>query len=161
MPPSDIEQVLHAIQRSTPIPDDCLDDYHADCTRICKRFGLPTVDYYKLCIIERQLHRWHEAECNGEIQWDEEGSPPLPYAYNPDRFGTPMIRSREPLPNLEQQLTAQAQAIAERRGLSVFIQTDPRGCALHLYRPADLDGRPIDECYSTRATAVCFPCPDR
>jgi hypothetical protein len=148
--------IIKAIRQRHVIDPDDMQDFHETRNRICKRFGISTRDYSLLCMAEATLHRWHEAECNGFIQRDDVGD--LPWGYIADQYDCPIIRSNEPLPDDESKAIATARSIATEYGLNVYIQTDPRGCALHLYRLEDLDGRPIDECYSARATAVSYRC---
>jgi hypothetical protein len=147
--------IIAKIHQHTTLTDEQEQTFHEERSRICKRLGLHTKDYDRLCLFEQWLHRWHEAECNGFIQRDEPTD--IPWGYSPDRYNSPIIRSSEPLPDEEKQWIREATLIAAQYNLKVYVQTDPRGCALHLYRDDDLDGRDICECYSSRATAVGYP----
>ena len=102
---------------------------------------------------ERTLHHWAEDECNGRIQWSEFDGKSRPILYGKDRFGAYTVKLRG-IPDSSVAAMKEAQRVAAKHGLSVYNQTDPRGCALYVYHPADLKGRPIDECYSVMARAV-------
>ncbi len=98
---------------------------------------------------ERTLHRWAEQCCNHDIDERDDGTviarfmSPTGYASSPQR-----------IPNRRAGAFKRAQRIAAAHGLNVYEQTDPRGCALYVYHPADLAGRDIEECYSSLATCV-------
>lgn len=100
---------------------------------------------------QRTLHLWAEKECNGIIQYDDNGNNPRRY-WN-DRYGSPTIAGRVVFDKSEAAME-KARTIAGRHGLSVYNQTDPRGCALYVYSAADLRGRDIHECYSILARPV-------
>lgn len=120
------------------------------------RYGIGENDWDMLLRNERTLHRWCEEECNGTIQreGDEQLSPP--YRYSLDQYGTPTVKSARPIRDAETAALRQLTSWCAHHGLSFYYQTDPRGCALYIYRESELEGRPIDECYSTRALAVCY-----
>jgi hypothetical protein len=99
---------------------------------------------------QRILHRWAELECNGAIQYDDDGSA---RRYWPDRYGSPTLPGSV-VPDKSEAAMERARKIAAKHGLSVYNQTDPRGCALYVYSASDLKNRRIDECYSTLARAV-------
>lgn len=92
----------------------------------------------------KTLHLWAEKECNGDIQYDENGNP---RRMGKDRWGSPTIQGSI-IPDKSETAMEKARAIAGRHGLSVYEQTDPRGCALYIYSAADLKGRDIDCCYT-------------
>lgn len=105
------------------------------------------------------LHTWAEHECNGVIQRDEETN--VPYWYN-THTGKPLSRTSD----REAGALKRAKAIAAARGFEVYHQGDPRGCALYLYKAADLakfaermrpSERPvrIDSCYNSIGVGVC------
>lgn len=100
---------------------------------------------------QRTLHSWAEKECNGDIQYDNDGNP---RRYYNDRCGSPTVPGPV-VPDKSETAMEKARKIASKHGLSVYHQTDPRGCALHVYSAADLNGRKIDECYSMMAKPVC------
>jgi hypothetical protein len=123
----------------------------AERSRRCAvRFGCPPSAYLRLCRMAHELHLWHEAECNGYIQSMENGRLAR---FRDDDYGCPSVFVRY-VPDHGETVAARAAELAGRYGVSVYVQTDPRGAALHLYRAAELNGRPVNECYSTFA----FPC---
>lgn len=73
------------------------------------------------------LRRWFEAECNGEIQRDEETGKPFRY------YGIYM-QHKSPTADREKGAMARIQEVCERNGLYYFIQGDPRGCALYVHK---------------------------
>ena len=91
---------------------------------------------------ERAIHKWSEELCNGTIQECDDGK--YRRFYN-DRYGDPAIQG-EVISDKSASAFKRAQAIAAKHGLSVYEQTDPRGCALYIYSAADLKGRD-SECY--------------
>lgn len=93
----------------------------------------------------KTLHLWAEKECNGDIQYDENGNP---RRMGKDRWGSSTIQGSI-IPDKSETAMEKARAIAAKHGLSVYEQTDPRGCALYVYSAADLKGRDIRCCYST------------
>ena len=129
-------------------------NYHANQNRDCKRTGISTRDYRALCMQERVLHRWYEAESKGLIQRD--GPTKTPWGYSPEPYGEPLVRSDKPLPDDEARAIAMAKDIASRYGLRAFTQNN-KSCSLYLYHEADLGGVPIEECYRSNAMPVMFP----
>lgn len=103
------------------------------------------------------LHTWAEHECNGVIQRDEKTGRPYWYStHDGRRLG--------PTSDREAGALERARNIAMARGFMVYQQGDPRGCALYLYRSADLAafaarmGEPrvnIESCYNSIGTAIC------
>jgi hypothetical protein len=73
-------------------------------------------DVAELRSIARQLHRWHERDCNG---------------YQDGR-GNEDVQTAERAERTEARLMAQAGAIAASYGLVAYEQTDPRGWPLYL-----------------------------
>lgn len=114
--------------------------------------------------IELTLHRWAEAECNGEIQREEDG----PFAGQPFRhYDNPRIASHPIADREAGALKRLANIIALRNARTPgdhnecvipYHQTDARGCALYLLTRAQLtqDGKalPVDQYYN-RGLAVC------
>lgn len=120
----------------------------ATATRI---YPFTTAEWTALKRCERTLHRWSEDECNGIIQYDNDGTTARRY-YN-DQYGSPTVPGPI-VPDKSEMAMEQARKIAAKHGLSVYNQTDPRGCALHVYSAADLKLRKIHECYSVMARPV-------
>ncbi len=92
-------------------------------------FSLPEIQ--RLRRIQSTLHRWSEAECNGEIQRDEDNGnkPRRMYdsgfmQYIPDREAGALKRL--------------CFIMADHPDLWAYHQTDPRGCALYVGKRADL-----------------------
>ncbi len=116
-----------------------------------ERLGFSRADAESLRRISMQLHRWNERECNGDVERDEvTGKTYAVYGQN----GPGTIRR---YPTADKERSAQKRLIAimaryEDRG--AYLQGDPRGCALYIYRHIDADGRDIDSCYSSIAVGV-------
>jgi hypothetical protein len=88
--------------------------------------------------IEMTLSRWSEAECNGEIERNEETG-------KPERVSRAWIngyadkRSAWPCADREAgALRRLADIMARHRSLWFYHQGDPRGCALYVGRKSDL-----------------------
>ena len=121
-------------------------------TRIRSRYGVTDYAWRKLRDCEKILHKWSEDECNGRIQWDDETGEP--HLYRRDRWGDYTAKGR-PTFNFEDYALDRARKTAQRFGLKIYHQSDPRGCALYVYRPEDLNGSSIESVYSTQALAIC------
>lgn len=112
--------------------------------------------------IEMTLQRWAEAECNGDIQRDDDTAKPFRFVSD----GRGAIRSQYPIADREAGALRRLKAIVEARNkrmalpsrsplrIESYHQTDPRGCSLYLITRAQLDGKPIDQVYN-RGLAVC------
>ena len=113
----------------------------------------PKTVFARLCAIQRKLHLWAEAECNGEIQWDDQECT-IPRRFYVSRYGDFTVKGPV-IPNQEAKLLAEAEKLASQCGARIYHQTDPRGCSLYVYRESDLEGRsfPIDQIYSSAAVA--------
>jgi hypothetical protein len=122
-----------------------------------QRLGISRDDAEELRRISMQLHRWYERECNGEVERDEAtGKTYAVYGGN-HYAGTCSQRYR----------TADKERGAEKRLAAImswypdrgaYLQTDPRGASLYIYRHVDLDSRggrdKIDSCYASIGIAV-------
>jgi len=120
-------------------------------TATATRHPFASAEWSALKACERILHKWAEDEWNGAIQYDSDDV--TPRRYGKDRYGSytvpgPIVQDKS------ETAMERARKIAAKHGLSVYNQTDPRGCALYVYSAADLRGRKINECYSTMARAV-------
>ena len=93
---------------------------------------------------ERNIHSWSEELCNGTIQETENG---IYHRFHNDRYGSPTIQG-DRIADRSEKAIERARAIAGKHGLSVYEQTDSRGCGLYVYSAADLRGRDIDSYYS-------------
>lgn len=121
-------------------------------TAAATRHPFTAAEWIQLRQYARIIHQWNEDECNGTIQWhgDNEETPKRHFQ---DRYGCftivgPTIQDKE------KQSLESARKIAAKHGLSIYHQSDPRGCSLYVYNVHDLKGRKIDECYSVMARPV-------
>ncbi len=118
--------------------------------------GFTLTETEQLRRISMALQRWHEHECNGNIERDEETG--KTYWVNDDMgFGTPR---RYAYPDKETGALKRLKAIIDRRNgnnpdpVSTYIQSDPRGAALYIIRPGDVpEGKEVNAYYS-RGVAV-------
>ncbi len=112
------------------------------------RMGISYVDVRALVRASATLHTWHEHECNGALQQDEDTG--LWYWYNTNS-GKQICRTSDREKGARKRVDA---ILARYPGLSAYVQGDPRGCALYILRPGDIpDGHSADGCYS-RGIAV-------
>lgn len=143
---------------------------YAYLIRALDNLGVSKEDADALLRIERTLHRWAERECNGDVETDESGKAWRLGGHRDFRGPT---SPRWPTPNREAGALRRLAAIMARYpALAAYHQTDPRGCALYLYRRdlfADYRNRNarsnpdgstsmvgIDCCYSSVGVAVCY-----
>lgn len=98
--------------------------------------------------IQMTLHRWHERECNGEVETDEATGK----AYYVSQFSGKRYRTANKEAGALKRL---AKIMEGKQGVQSYVQGDPRGCALYIVRDSDIpDGREIGSYYS-RGIAVC------
>lgn len=111
------------------------------------RLGFTIEESLDLFKIERTLHRWHERECNGEIDRDEKTGK-VYSVFECHRRGP--IRTRFPIRDMETAaLRKLAGIMASKPALLSYVQTDPRGVALYILEPKHIiPGYTIDSCYS-------------
>lgn len=126
-----------------------MENYGRLCVRLAE-VGITPAEVDALLRCERALSLFGERECNGEIERDEETGRVYHISrYNYKRCG----RARD----TETAALQRATAIASTHGLTVYHQTDPRGCALYILRPGDVrpgtDPAGIDY---TRGVAICI-----
>jgi hypothetical protein len=101
--------------------------------------------------ISMTLSHWSEAECNGEITVDDEtGQAYRQYGHN----GGPFLTVK--CPNREAGAIRRLRKILKSHpGFATYYQMDPRGAALYIYRPDDLEpGQSIDSVYSSIGICV-------
>jgi len=100
----------------------------------------------------KALSRWCERECNGEIERDEESGKPFA-VFN--GFNSKTIY-RRPVRDLELASRKRLFEIVSESvpGWGWYYQTDPRGCAVYLYRFDDLGDKDISSVYSSIGIAV-------
>lgn len=89
--------------------------------------------------IERTLARWHERECNG-IEY--RGEVPCEYGRKVRDMGK---GARARLASLMQ----------AHPTLDAYVQGDPRGCALYVYKRAAMPEN-VEAHYSSKGVAVCY-----
>jgi hypothetical protein len=93
---------------------------------------------------EMILHRWAEAECNGDIERDENTNRP----YRVIRpYNGPDLKSV--CPDRETAAIKRISAICEKHSLHFFHQTDPRGCSLYISK------EPMESNNYSRGVAIC------
>lgn len=118
-----------------------------------QRRGLSLDDALTVRRISMTLHRWYELECgdgNGYIERDETTGKPymVHYPHSGKSYRVRVAdRERGAIRRLDK-------IMARYPELAYYLQTDPRGASVYLYRPEDLAGREIDCCYSSVGTAV-------
>ena len=119
-----------------------------------EKHGISRAETDKLLKCERTVHRWAERECGDGSDWaierDETTSKPYTVYHGPGNS------RRFPIADLESGALKRASAIATVHGMTIYHQTDPRGCALYLIRPGDV---PIGQCvtgYYSRGIAICY-----
>ncbi len=116
-----------------------------------QRLGIGAADAEALLRLEKRLHRWHELECgveNGGVERDETTGKVSWYNSHTGK--------RSPYPDRETPALKRLAAImAKFPDVAAYVQSDPRGCALYVYRKSDLEGRgEIMTCYSSIGVAV-------
>lgn len=112
------------------------------------RLGFTIEESLDLFKIERTLHRWHERECNGEIDRDQKTGK-VYGVYLCHRRGN-HIRTKLPLRDLESSTLRKLAGIMKNHpGLTSYVQGDPRGAALYILEAKDLQvGKDIGSYYS-------------
>jgi hypothetical protein len=111
--------------------------------------GLTSSELDTLLRCQKSLHTWAYHECNGAIQRDEETNIP---SWHNTYSGKRIARTAD----RETGALKRAAAIAKAHGLTIYHQTDPRGCSLYIIRPGDVpEGTTVDCCYSN-GIAVCI-----
>lgn len=116
-------------------------EHHAIATML-GRFGIGYDDAIALRRISMTLQRWSELECGDDrgnaIEHDETtGKPFMTY----DR-GSNGERGRYPVADREAGALKRLAAIMVRYPhISCYVQTDPRGAALYIGKPEDMNDR--------------------
>lgn len=115
------------------------------------KLGLSPVETSALLRIERQLHRWAEDQCNGDVVRDEAtGKPFRQYGRGTGPFLTVKTPDRE-----ASALRRLASIMKAHPSLVAYNQTDPRGCALYVLRRDSIaEGSSPCSCYH-RGLAIC------
>lgn len=101
------------------------------------------------------LSRWCERECNGEVERDERTN--LVYHFYDVHTITGWKRESYRVPDRETGAKRRIDAILDSAApdWAWYYQTDPHGCAVYLYRKADLaEGQDINSVYSSIGIAI-------
>ena len=116
---------------------------------LCKALDTFTTDEIDTLLrASRTLHTWAEHEANGAIQRDEITNKPAWYNTNTGKRLCPTA-------DREAGALKRAAVIAQAHGLTIFHQSDCRGCPLYLIRPGDVpEGKDVGA-YYTNGIAVC------
>lgn len=115
-----------------------------------QRLGVSLDDALALRRIAMTLHRWHELECGtdrGCIERDEVTGKPFWVSSYVKYRGAVADRETGALNRL-------AVLMARYPELAAYVQTDPRGPALYLYRKDDRRAVDIESCYSSIGVAI-------
>jgi len=105
--------------------------------------------------IAMTLSRWDEAECNGDIQRDEETG--KPYRYYGCSYGAAnAIINKYPCADREAgAMKRLVELLTSHPEFTFYHQRDPRGCSLYLVKPEDIPvGSSLDSCYPTFGIAI-------
>lgn len=117
-----------------------------DCLSALERIGIQQFDALALRRISSTLKTWFEKECGSErgaIERDQKTGKPF-FRMADARGWKYAIRDRET--GARKRL---AKIMSRYPGLTAFVQTDPRGCALYILRPSDMiEGADISSYYS-------------
>lgn len=116
--------------------------------------------------ISMTLRRWSEAECNGDIERDDDGNG-APFrsfaatggrhlAYRiPDRERGALARLKKIIEDRnDREIGAVLMGERDIVTVSYYVQGDPRGCALYILRPGDVPKGERADSYYTRGIAV-------
>lgn len=112
------------------------------------RYGITATDAQKLRILANAMHRWDEKQCGDVdgtcIEYDDDGTC---WETWETRVG-PRGRRK----TVDQSAAHQRRLkriMARYPELAAYEQTDPRGCALYIYRKDQLQGRDVYASYSS------------
>lgn len=127
--------------------------------------GFTDAEFHQLRRISMTLHRWHEHECNGNIQRDGDDGEGNPRWYSqhsiendakprgrriPDRERGALERLKRIVDDRNAVVTMHSDVVPELSPgfLHAYVQGDPRGAALYLVPASELRGQPIESVYS-------------
>jgi hypothetical protein len=121
-----------------------------EVTDALRKLGIEWMDAMELRRIAMTLHRWNEAECNGDVERDEStGKTYAVYGMN-----GPGKITRYRTPDKESGALTRLQKIMLRYPLLVpYVQGDPRGASLYILKREDVGNNDIDSVYN-RGVAV-------
>lgn len=125
--------------------------------------GFTLQEIEKLLRIEKSLRNWFELECGndrGHVERDENGKPFLHYHHELKLKPLAITdREKQAMGELDRLITAHHNRNAvfpDDGGVTVHIQSDPRGCSLYAYNVSQLKGADITAVYSSIGVAVCI-----
>lgn len=122
-----------------------------------ERLGFEQHEVDQLIRIERTLGNWATAECNGEIERDEQTGKPVAVSR---LYTQGHINKRVTWPTADREAGAlrRLAKIMEprKRRLIAYHQGDPRGCQLYIVRRRDIPKDGTVSQYYTRGIAVCY-----
>jgi hypothetical protein len=130
-----------------------------------RSLGFTTEEAEELRRISMTLHRWHEMECNGDVQRCEQtGKVYKHYGRDTGPFLTVRTADREKgalkrLQAIIKEHNSRGQetgphTITRNPKLEAYIQTDPRGAALYIIRPGDVPAGEDVSAYYNRGICV-------
>ena len=108
------------------------------------------------------LQRWFELECGDgnthgswAIERDETTEKPYMVHHHYQHGRGKDYTSRTPIPDRETGARKRIASIMARYpGMSAYVQTDPRGCALYVLRAGDIPEGQDPDCYYSRGLPV-------
>jgi len=130
------------------------------CDFAQRDLGLTCTDYKRLARLNKLIKYWVEHECNGTIQWaeDEDFNPTYPYRYDQDTGE----RGLKPIQDRYSKYLKECESILEKYNpnkledsLKLYIQGDPRGCHVWIYKASDDPEGRVDCIYNSIGTA-CY-----
>ena len=121
-----------------------------DAIAALQRLGIEQEDAKALRRISMTLRAWYEHECNGNIQRAGEDGSGKPY-WHSSGTGKRLYAVPDRERGAEKRLAA---IMAKYSPLYAYLQTDPRGCALHILRPGDVPEGCDAGSYYSRGIAV-------
>lgn len=129
-----------------------------------ERLGIQIGDIPDLIRIERTLSRWFEQECGDSneygswaIERDDQTEKPYKVIHHFSHGTGPDRVTRYPIPDREAGARRRLAKIMEQYPeLVVYVQTDPRGCALYIVKRSDLSAPDRLDSEYTKGVAVCY-----
>ena len=133
-----------------------------ECIPALVRAGISQDDAYALRRASMTLQRWFELECGDgnthgswAIERDETTEKPYMVHHHYRHGRGKDYTSRTPIPDRETGARKRIASIMARYpGMSAYVQTDPRGCALYVLRAGDIPEGQDPDCYYSRGLPV-------
>ena len=133
-----------------------------ECIPALVRAGISQDDAYALRRASMTLQRWFELECGDgnthgswAIERDETTEKPFMVHHHYQHGRGKDYTSRTPIPDRETGARKRIASIMARYpGMSAYVQTDPRGCALYVLRAGDIPEGQDPDCYYSRGLPV-------